>query len=129
MFQIMSLDHIALTVRDQERSLVWYQQVLGMEQRHEEATGADDPIFACAGNACLALFPASTPDPQPVPGSDVVAMRHFAFRLDRANFERAQMELRQHQIPFRLEDHGFAHSIYFSDPDDHRVELTTYELS
>lgn len=129
MFQIMSLDHIALTVSDQKRSLAWYQQVLGMERRHEEATGADDPAFACAGNACLALFPASTLDPQPVPDSHVLAMRHFAFRLDRANFERAQDELRKQHIPFRFEDHGFAHSLYLSDPDGHRIELTTYELS
>lgn len=129
MFQMISLDHIALTVRDQERSLAWYQQVLGMERRYEEAAGADDPVFACAGNACLALFPAETPDPQLVRSTHAVAMRHFAFCLDHANFERAQVELRTQQIPFRFEDHGFAHSIYLSDPDGHRVELTTYELS
>lgn len=55
-------------------------------------------------------------------------MRHFAFRLNRADFEQAQMELREQQIPFRFEDHIMAHSLYLSDPDGHRVELTTYEL-
>ena len=56
-------------------------------------------------------------------------MRHFAFRLDSANFERAQVELSERQIPFRFEDHTMAHSMYLADPDGHRVELTTYELS
>ena len=28
----------------------------------------------------------------------------------------------------RLEDHGVAHSLYFADPDGHRLELTTYEI-
>ena len=83
----------------------------------------------CAGNACLALFPAETSDPLPVLDYQVVAMRHFAFRLDRANFELAQVELSEQQIPFRFEDHTMAHSMYLSDPDGHRVELTTYELS
>jgi catechol 2,3-dioxygenase len=129
MFQISGLDHIALTVRDQKRSLEWYQRVLGMERQHEEAQGAEDPVFVCAGNACLALFPASTSDPLPVPGANVLAMRHFAFRLDRANFLRAHAILRELQIPFRFEDHTFAHSLYLSDPDGHRVELTTYELA
>lgn len=129
MFHMIGLDHVALTVKDQKRSLQWYQQVLGMERQHEEAQGAGDPIFVCAGNACLALFPASTPDPLPVPGANVLAMRHFAFRLDRANFLRAQAALREQQIPFHFEDHTFAHSIYLSDPDGHRVELTTYELA
>ncbi len=129
MFHITGLDHIALTVRDQNISLEWYQRVLGMERRYEEANGADDPVFVCAGNACLALFPAKTSDPLPVPDHHVLAMRHFAFRLSRANFERAQVELSEQQIPFRFEDHTMAHSMYLSDPDGHRVELTTYELS
>lgn len=129
MFQIMGLDHIALTVRDQERSLEWYHQILGMERRHEEIKGADDPAFVCAGDTCLALFPSETIDPLPVPGNHVIAMRHFAFRLDRLNFERAQTQLRERNIPFRFADHTFAHSIYLSDPDGHRVELTTYELA
>jgi catechol-2,3-dioxygenase len=129
MFQIAGLDHVALTVRDQHISLEWYQRVLGMERRYEEANGADDPVFVCAGNACLALFPAQTSDPLSVPSNTVVAMRHFAFRLDRANFERAQVKLSEQQIPFRFEDHTMAHSLYLSDPDGYRVELTTYELS
>ena len=45
MFQMAGLDHIALTVRDQNISLEWYQRVLGMERRYEEAKGADDPVF------------------------------------------------------------------------------------
>jgi catechol 2,3-dioxygenase-like lactoylglutathione lyase family enzyme len=129
MFQIASLDHVALTVKDQNISLEWYQRVLGMERRYEEANGAKDPAFVCAGKACLALFPAETSDLLPVPDYQVVAMRHFAFRLDRANFELAQVELSEQQIPFRFEDHTMAHSMYLSDPDGHRVELTTYELS
>ena len=129
MFQMAGLDHIALTVRDQTVSLEWYQRVLGMERRYEEASGVDDPIFVCAGSTCLALFPAQTSDPLPAPGDTIVAMRHFAFRLDRANFERAQVDLAAQQIPFRFEDHTMAHSLYLCDPDGHRVELTTYELS
>lgn len=129
MFHIAGLDHVALTVRDQRRSLEWYQRVLGMERQYEEARRTDDPVFVCAGNACLALFPAETPAPLSVPDHHVIAMRHFAFRLDRANFERAQVELNEQQIPFRFEDHTMAHSLYLSDPDGHRVELTTYELS
>ncbi|GHO67509.1 hypothetical protein KSC_064010 [Ktedonobacter sp. SOSP1-52] len=45
------------------------------------------------------------------------------------NFERAQVELRERNIPFRFADHTIARSIYLSDPDGHRVELTTYELA
>ena len=53
---------------------------------------------------------------------------HFALRADRKNFERAQQELKQRGIAFHFEDHGIAHSIYFGDPDGHKLEITTYEL-
>lgn len=55
-------------------------------------------------------------------------MRHFAFRVDRANFEQAQHELTARGIEFEFEDHTISQSIYLSDPDGHRIELTTFEL-
>ncbi len=88
----------ALTVKNQQQSLDWYQRVFGMERRYEEANGAVGPVFVCAGNACLALFPAQTPDPQSIPAHRVGGMRHFAFRLDRTGFERAQVELSEQHI-------------------------------
>jgi catechol-2,3-dioxygenase len=35
---------------------------------------------------------------------------------------------RERGIDVRLADHGVADSLYFSDPDGHRLELTTYEI-
>lgn len=46
MFHLAGLDHVALTVRDQKRSLEWYQRVLGMERRYEEAKGSYDSSLA-----------------------------------------------------------------------------------
>jgi catechol 2,3-dioxygenase-like lactoylglutathione lyase family enzyme len=129
-FQVIGLDHVALTVRDPKRSSEWYQRVLGMEQRYQDVwSGPHDPIMVCSGETCLALFPPDTTNPLPPPDHNVIAMRHFALRLDRRDFERAQVELAEQNIPFSFEDHTIAHSIYVFDPDGHRVELTTYELA
>ena len=130
MFHVAGLDHVALTVKDPKRSLEWYQRVLGMEQRYQDVwSGPRDPIMVCSGDTCLALFPPDTIDPLPAPDHNMLAMRHFALRLDRRNFERAQVELGEQNIPFSFEDHTISHSIYLFDPDGHRVELTTYELA
>jgi catechol-2,3-dioxygenase len=48
--------------------------------------------------------------------------------VDREAFESAQSELSHRGIEFRFSDHGTAHSVYFSDPDGHQLELTTYEV-
>jgi len=60
---------------------------------------------------------------------DTLGVNHFAFRASRADFLRAQEELKQRGIPFQFADHVACHSIYFKDPDGPRLEVTTYELA
>jgi catechol 2,3-dioxygenase-like lactoylglutathione lyase family enzyme len=125
-FRVGDIDHVALTVRDRERSAAWYRDMLGLERRYEDVWG-DEPLMMCAGSTCLALFPADDDNPSPVPGHDTIAMRHVAFRLGRGDFERARTELTERRLAPAYEDHDIAWSIYIHDPDGHRVELTTYE--
>jgi catechol 2,3-dioxygenase-like lactoylglutathione lyase family enzyme len=121
------IDHIALTVADVPRSVGWYQATLGLERRYEAAWG-DYPAVVCAGETCLALFPAGAEPPSAPPAGAGAGMRHLAFRVDRANFAAAQQHLSRQGIRWHLEDHGIAYSIYFQDPDGHRLEITTYDL-
>lgn len=127
MFEVQGIDHIALAVRDVERSASWYQEVLGLERMYEGRWGGV-PAFVGVGNTAVALFPVHGENPGDPPEKDVIAMRHFAFRVDRANFDTARSELKARSIEFAFQDHDIAHSIYFHDPDGHEVELTTYEV-
>jgi catechol 2,3-dioxygenase-like lactoylglutathione lyase family enzyme len=123
--EIAQIDHVALAVADVERSIDWYREVLGMERRHPK--WGTEPAMVCAGETCVALF-ALEGAAEPQPGRGAVAMRHLAFRVDRAGFDRAQEELVGRGIHFQFMDHETAHSIYFTDPDGHRLEITTYEM-
>jgi catechol 2,3-dioxygenase-like lactoylglutathione lyase family enzyme len=122
---IAHIDHVAIAVTDVGRSVEWYCDVLGLDRRHAE--WGSMPAMVCAGDTCVALFPVEG-KPSPGPGRDAIAMRHLAFRVDRAGFERAQAELRERGIDVHFMDHESAHSVYFADPDGHRLEITTYEL-
>ncbi len=125
--QIEGIDHVALTVSNIARSIVWYQWVLGLERRHAQAWG-DRPAVLCAGTSCLALFAADTEQPHPTPDHNTIGLRHVAFRVDRMNFAQARRELSERGIDFTFEDHTISHSIYILDPDGHRIEITTYDL-
>jgi catechol 2,3-dioxygenase-like lactoylglutathione lyase family enzyme len=127
MFSVEGIDHIALAVSDVERSVAWYKEVLGLERRYEEAWGSY-PAMVGVGTTSIALFPVDGTEVKPSPGRNVLAMRHFAFRADRANFDRARRELSQRGIPLEQQHHGVSESIYFRDPDGHEVEITTYEI-
>ncbi len=127
-FQLESLDHVAIAVRDVAASRRWYAEVLGLERRHEETWG-DVPTMMCAGSTMLALFP-RTPggDDEAYRRGGKPALRHVAFRADRANFDRARAELARRGLEVEFQDHTIAHSIYFFDPDGYEIEITTYEL-
>ena len=126
-FQLQGIDHVALAVRDVDRSAKWYQEVLGLERRYQEIWG-NHPAVVGVGSTSLALFPVQGQDPAPTPGRNVLAMRHIAFRVDHSNFQRARAALVQQGIPIEFQDHTIAHSVYFRDPDGHQIEITTYDL-
>jgi catechol 2,3-dioxygenase-like lactoylglutathione lyase family enzyme len=125
--RIQHIDHIALIVRDVAKATAWYQEVLGLEH-HYPGLWDGVPAMLFTGDTGLALFPAGSEHPNPPPGSDTIAMMHFAFRVDRRNFMNAQTHLQELGIDFTFQDHDVSHSIYFHDPDGHRLEITTYEL-
>ena len=126
MFKLQHLDHVAISVRDLKRSEDWYKQTLGLERRNPEW---NPPVMVCAGPSCVALFPVESTSPGGPSGADTIAMRHFAFAVDRKGFEGIQEEFRSKGIDFRFADHGAVHSIYINDPDGHTIEITTHELS
>ena len=127
MFKIEALDHVALSVRDVERSAQWYADVLGFKRLHE---GMWDgvPIFVGNGAAAIALFPARDKGVSTSHDRAAVRTLHFAFRANRENFLHAQDELKKRAILFDFQDHEISHSIYFRDLDGHEIEITTYEL-
>ena len=129
MFKIEGIDHVAFIVRDLERSVAWYQSVLGMDRVYEDVwTGQGDPVALCLPGSscpvCVALFrPGGKREPAPPRPGD-----HFALKVDRANFEEAQAHLQALGVEFTFWNHKISHSIYLRDPDDNEVEITTYDL-
>jgi catechol 2,3-dioxygenase-like lactoylglutathione lyase family enzyme len=134
--QLEGIDHVAIAVRDVERSANWYVEVLGFERLYQGMWNGI-PTFIGKGTTAIALFPARD-DSQPGARAKidspmgrirpVANMLHLAFRADRKNFLAAQEELKRRGIKFEFQDHEISHSIYFRDPDGHELEITTYEL-
>ena len=126
--QLEGIDHVALSVRDVERSAQWYMGVLGFERKHEGMWNGI-PTFIAKGTTAIALFPTRNHDSKKTPTRAAeISMLHLAFRADRKNFLIAQGELKNRGIKFHFQDHEICHSIYFRDPDGHELEITTYEL-
>lgn len=128
-FQLGALDHIVLRVRDLDRAIRFYQNVLGcQEERRIEALGL---VQMRAGTALIDLVGTDTPlgqaGGQP-PNGDAPNVDHFALRIDpfdedslRRHLEDAGVELGD--LGERYGADGFGPSLYLKDPDGNTVEL------
>src|SRR5215469_7610377 len=115
--KLEGIDHVAMGVRDIERSAKWYIEVLGFERLHQGMWNGV-PVFIGKGTTALALFPVrkgSSPGALPE-----IRVLHLALRANRKNFLAAQEELKHRGIKFEFQNHEVSHSIYFRDPDGHR---------
>ena len=86
------------------------------------------PTFIGKGKTAIAFFPANSNTRSTSSSRSGIRMLHLAFRANRENFLGAQQELNKRGIKFEFQNHEVSHSIYFRDPDDHHLEITTYEL-
>ncbi|PYJ23974.1 MAG: glyoxalase/bleomycin resistance protein, partial [Verrucomicrobia bacterium] len=109
--ELEGIDHVALAVRDIERSVKWYIEVLGFERLHE-AMWNGVPTFVGKGNTGIALFPVSSHAGAASSARSGIRMLHLAFRANRDSFVAAQQELKKRGIKFEFQDHEISHSIY-----------------
>ena len=121
-FRVERIDHVELFVSDLEAAVSWYREVLGLE---EFKRWDPDPILIGDGLTMLALFHDRGIGESLSPS--LGNFRRVAWRVDAAGFEAAQEHLKSLEIPFKGPiDHEISWSIYFSDPDGHLLEITTY---
>lgn len=131
MLRVRSLDHIVLRVRDLERALAFYRDVLGLkiEFLDEYRAGTRPFVSARVGDVSLIdLVPDSTYDPDKSAG--VGGLVHFCVDLSEGDFERLVPWLKERGVDVledqpvpRMGARGMGLSIYVRDPDGYVVEL------
>ena len=129
------IHHVAYRCRDAKETVEWYGRVLGMTyttafaENTVPSTGEDDPymhvFLDCGGGNVLAFF--ELPQ-QPEMGRDPNTpawVQHLAFEVaDEAALLAAKAHIEAQGIEVLGPTyHGIFRSIYFIDPNGHRLEL------
>ena len=133
--RLKRIHHVAYRCRDAAETVAWYEKTLGMTyttafaEDHVPSTGAYDPymhvFLDCGGGNVLAFF--ELPN-QPEMGKDPNTpawVQHLAFEVE------SEVELvaaKAHLEGLGIDVlgptwHGIFKSIYFFDPNGHRLEL------
>lgn len=133
--KIEKIHHVAYRCRDAKETVEWYRDNLGMEfvlaiaEDQVPSTGEPDPymhVFLDAGGGnVLAFFELPT---KPDMGRDPNTpdwVQHIAFKVkDRETLLAYRQRLEANGVEvLGVTDHSLFHSIYFFDPNGHRLEL------
>jgi len=135
MIKLERIHHVAYRCTDAKKTADWYKEMLNMEltvsisEDKVPSTGEPNPymhIFLDAGNGnVLAFFELTGIDAMGRDENTPVWVQHIAFEVkDLAALEEAKKSLvEKGNDVLGITDHGVFKSIYFFDPDGHRIEL------
>ncbi len=113
---VTGLNHITLAVSDLDRSCAFYVDLLGAVLRAR----SDKSVYLELGTIWLCLEWADKVTPR---ADD----SHIAFSCEPSDFERLSQEVSA-QAPLWKENRSEGASVYFLDPDGHRLELHLGDL-
>lgn len=134
--KIIELDHIVLNVKEIDRSLTFYTQVLGLkgERVQEFKEGKIGfPSVRINEHTIIDLFPLRGAR-APEKGAEKTQgnLNHFCLVVEKEDFSGIVDYLKGHNVPIqqgpvsRWGARGRATSVYFLDPDGNEVEIRCY---
>ncbi len=148
---ITSIDHINIVVRDMERAVAFYCEMLGLEQTFETVlegdwietvTGLPNLRARCVflgvpgQSVRLELLQYLSPQAEPVEANSlpyVPGIRHMAFEVDDMDALCARLAAAGVRfvsppvtVPFPVGDKGTKRLCYFHDPDGVLLEVAAY---
>ena len=131
--KIVEMDHIVLRVKDVERAIHFYTEVLGLAPHRVEEYRAGKVPFPCArinNDTIIDLFP--RPDEEPV-GDGPRNLDHYCLTIEATDLAQLSEDLRQRGVTVvsdapgqRSGARGMGQSIYIKDWADNTIELRHY---
>src|SRR5664279_6312280 len=124
--QVKELGHLVLYVRDLERSVAFYRDVLGWQSAFPAGLGFPAAAFTSGRTHHELLLIEVGEDAATQPEGRRLGLYHFGLKVGDSDDELREALARVQESGTALlgaSDHTVTHSLYIADPDGNEIEL------
>ena len=129
MIKIQGIDHVALNVRDLDKSVEFYTKVIGLKITAREPSKAGIEYFLDCGPSLLGIIQAKDLSQNHPFAHEGLGANHFSFRVHSHDFEPMVKHLESHHVTIEYaKKRPKSWSLYFYDLDGNKLEATAWPL-
>ncbi len=111
---IKGINHITFSVADLNKSFIFYKDILGFKPLMKNKKSA----YFLAGDLWFCIE-----EDQEVRRTSLPEYTHIAFTVSKIDFESVANKIRNSNVKIFKENKSEGNSLYFLDPDGHKLEL------
>ncbi len=127
MISIKGIDHVALNVRDIDKSVEFYTKVIGLKVTEREPSKPGIEYFLDCGPSLIGIIQAKDLDHKHGFENEGVGANHFSFRIHAKDFDPMIAHLEKHHVRIEFaKKREKSWSLYFYDLDGNKLEATAW---
>mgnify|MGYP001561343546 CR=1 FL=1 len=129
MIQIKGIDHVAVNVRDIDKSVEFYTKVIGLTITQREPSKPGIEYFLDCGPSLIGIIQAKDLTRNHAFENEGLGANHFSFRVHSKDFEPMIKRLEDHNVTIEFaKKREKSWSLYFYDLDGNKLEITSWPL-
>lgn len=129
MIKIQGIDHVAFNVRDLDKTVKFYTEVIGLKITSREPSKPGVEYFLDCGNSLLGIIQAKDLDHNHPFAHEGLGANHFSFRIHSNDFEPMIAHLEKNGVKIEYaKKRPKSWSLYFYDVDGNKLEATAWPV-
>ena len=129
MIKIQGIDHVAVNVRDIDKSVAFYTKVIGLKITGREPSKPGIEYFLDCGPSLLGVIQAKNLEDNHPFAHEGLGANHFSFRVHSDDFEPMIKRLEENNVTIEYaKKREKSWSLYFYDIDGNKLEVTAWPL-